>query len=196
MALWYLFLLASIGGIAWTIWAYRKSAAEKADASKARMQELLALAPRIKTPMAAAVAGKPSAHPQPVQAAVYMRKERLLDPAETLLFHRLKSGLPEHEIFAGVSLAAVVDVSATADGSAPDQLRRQLALHRIDFLVCARNSRIVAAVEFEAATEGSKFKSECLATAGIRHVRINPRAIPAKEDVDAVIFGVSPGPNS
>lgn len=196
MALWYLFLLASIAGIAWAVWTYRKSAAEKAAASNARMQELLAIAPRTKSAAVTVATGGPLADAQAVQTAAYVRRESLLNQAQSLLFLRLKSGLPDLEIFAGVSLAAVVDISTTVSGNSPDELRSQLELHHIDFLVCERNSRIVAAVEFAAATDSAKFKSACLAAAGIRHVRVNPRAVPAKEDMDALILGVNPASNT
>jgi hypothetical protein len=112
------------------------------------------------------------------------------------LFLRLKAGLPDLEIFAGVSLADVVELSVTQGSSDSAKMSPELGHHRIDFLICEKNFRIIAAVEFEAATESAQFKSACLASAGIRHVRINPRAIPAKEDVEALILGASPEPDS
>lgn len=194
MTLWYLFLLASIAAVAWVIWTYRKRASQKAAASSVRMRELLAVAPRFKTPMAAASVGLPSARSAATQAAaVYARKERLLGQPETLLFHRLKTGLPDHEVFPNVSLSAVVDISATVRGCELELLRRPLAVHCIDFLVCDRSTGIVAAVEFETAAETAKFKIQCLGAAGIRHIRINPKAIPEQQDVRDLIFGVHSG---
>jgi hypothetical protein len=196
LALWYLFLLAAIVGIAWSVWSYRKYAAEQAAASKARMQELLVLAPRTTASVVAVEAGQSLAEAQPAQVAAYVRRERLLDPSESLLFLRLKAGLPDLEIFAGVSLAAVVELSVSQGSSDSAKMSPELGYHHIDFLVCEKNFRIVAAVEFEAATESAKFKSACLASAGIRHVHVNPRAIPAKEDVDTLILGAKPDANS
>lgn len=157
------------------------------------MQELLAVAPRLKTPMAAAAAVMPSARPAAAQAAVYARKERLLNHSQILLFHRLKTGLPDLEVFTNVSLSAVVDISTSVRGGELESLRRPLAVHCIDFLVCDRNTGIVAAVEFETAAETAKFKIQCLGTAGIRHIRINPKAIPEQQDVHDLIFGVHSG---
>lgn len=105
-----------------------------------------------------------------------------------MLFQRLKTGLPDLEVFANVSLAEVIDISAASRGGELEQMRHALALHSVDFLVCEKNTRIVAVVEFEAVTDTAKFKTSCLATAGIRHVRIHPKAIPEQRDMHALIF--------
>jgi hypothetical protein len=120
----------------------------------------------------------------------YIGRERLLGQAETLLFYVLKTGLPEHEIFAGVSLSAVVDVAPGVQGAGRETQLRRLAPHRIDFLVCDKGARIVAAVEFAAATPEAQFKMHCLTVAGIRCVRVDPKAIPRYQDVHALIFGL------
>lgn len=187
MTLWYLFLLASIAAIVWVVWTYRKRAANKAAASSARMRELLAAVPRggmPKTAGAAAPAAQPAAEP----VVVYTRREHLLDPPQILLLQRLKSGLPDLEIFANVSLAEVIDIAATLRGGELEQRRRELALHCVDFLVCEKNTRIVAVVEFETVADTAKFKTNCLATAGIRHVRIHPKSIPGHQDIRDLIF--------
>lgn len=187
MTLWYLFLLASIAAIVWVAWTYRKRAANKAAASRARMQELLAAVPGNGTPKttgAAAPAAQPAAEP----VAVYTRREHLLGPSQILLFQRLKTGLPDLEVFANVSLAEVIDISAPLRGGELEQRRRELALHRVDFLVCEKNTRIIAVVEFETVADTAKFKAGCLATAGIRHVCIHPKAIPEQQDIHALIF--------
>lgn len=189
MTLWYLFLLASIAAIAWVVWTYRKRAASKAAASSARMRELLAAAPKGAAPKPAGAA-VPTVQPVAALVAVYARRERLLGPPQILLFQRLKTGLPDLEIFANVSLAEVIDVSAALRGGELERMRSQLALHSVDFLVCEKNTRIVAVVEFETMAESAKFKISCLATAGIRHVRIHPKAIPEQQDIHALIFGV------
>lgn len=187
MTLWYLFLLASIAAIAWVVWTYRKRAANKAAASSARMRELLAAVPKGVAPKPAGAA-VPAAPPVAAPVAVYTRREHLLGPPQILLFQRLKTGLPDLEVFANVSLTEVIDISAASRGGELEQMRRALALHSVDFLVCEKNTRIVAVVEFESAAESANFKTSCLATAGIRHVRIHPKAIPEQQDMHALIF--------
>jgi hypothetical protein len=189
LTLWYLFLLASIAAIVWVVWTYRKRAANKAAASSARMRELLTAVPGGGTPKTAgAAAPAPAAQPAAGPVVVYTRREHLLDPPQILLLQRLKSGLPDLEIFANVSLAEVIDIAATLRGGELEQRRRELALHCVDFLVCEKNTRIVAVVEFETVADSAKFKTSCLATAGIRHVRIHPKAIPAHQDIHDLIF--------
>jgi hypothetical protein len=187
LTLWYLFLLASIAAIVWVVWTYRKRAANKAAMSSARMRELLAAVPKGGTPKTAGAA-VPAPQPAAEPVVVYIRREHLLDPPQILLLQRLKSGLPDLEIFANVSLAEVIDISATLRGGELEQRRRELALHCVDFLVCEKNTRIVAVVEFETAADTAKFKINCLATAGIRHVHIHPKAIPGHQDIHALIF--------
>lgn len=187
MTLWYLFLLASIAAIAWVVWTYRKRAANKAVASSARMRELLAAAPKGGKSKPAS-AGTPTAQAVAAPAGVYTRREHLLGPPQILLFQRLKTGLPDLEIFANVSLAEVIDISAALRGGELERTRNQLALHSVDFLVCEKNTRIVAVVEFETMAETAKFKTSCLETAGIRHIRIHPKAIPEQRDMRALIF--------
>lgn len=187
MTLWYLFLLASIAAIAWVVWTYRKRAANKAAASSARMRELLAAAPGGATPQPAGAA-VPTVQAVAAPAGVYTRREHLLGPPQILLFQRLKTGLPDLEIFANVSLAEVIEISAALRGGELEQMRNQLALHSVDFLVCEKNTRIVAVVEFETVAESAKFKTSCLETAGIRHIRIHPKAIPEQRDMRALIF--------
>ena len=187
MLLWYLFLLLPVVAVAWAVWAYRRQAAQKAAASHARMQELLVVGRRQPAPPDSAPVGSP-----PSQGiAAYMGRERLLGQAETLLFYVLKTGLPDHEIFAGVGLSAVVDLVPGVQGAERETQLRRLAAHRIDFLVCDKSARIVAAVEFGPVAQDAQFRAQCLAAAGIRCVRIDPRAMPRHQDVHALIFGLS-----
>lgn len=188
MLLWYLFLLVPILAAVWCVWAYRKQAAHKAAVSSARMQELLAadLRPASSRAGASSPATASELTPQPTATqatAAYSGKARLLGQPEILLFYVLKTGLPEHEIFARVNLAAVVDVSQVAGGSERERRLSELARHDVDFVICDKSFGIVAAVEFEAATQSAQFKTDCLKAAGIRHIRVKPAAIPKRDQV-------------
>jgi hypothetical protein len=113
----------------------------------------------------------------------------------------LKTGLPDHDIFASVSLASVVALPASA--SEREQQLRRLAPYQLDFVVCDKNMRIVAAVDFETAggadTAGiQQFKADYLKGAGIRLVRVNPTAMPRRDQVRALVVGstsAAAGPN-
>lgn len=192
LALWYLLSLVPAGAIAYLVWAYRKKIAQKAAVSDLRFRELLAAgspvamsqAPAedgcaaVTVPMTASASGIPA----------YFPKARLLDLPETLLYYVLKAGLPEHEIFAQVNLAAMLDVPQTAQGYGREQLRHSLARHCVDFLVCDKSARIVAVAEYEAATDSAAFKAACLKAAGIRHVLVKPGAVPKCDVMRALIL--------
>jgi len=99
-------------------------------------------------------------------------------------------------VFANASLASVV--GASGGESEREQQVRRLSQYRLDFVVCDRDMRITAVVEVEAsggadAAVIQRFKSDCLRTAGIRLVRINPASPPRREEIRALICG-GPGP--
>jgi uncharacterized protein DUF2726 len=104
----------------------------------------------------------------------------------------LKTGLPDHEIFANVSLASVMALPASG-GEREQQLRR-LAPYQLDFVVCDKNMHIVAAVDLETAGGAEaagiqQFKADYLKRAGVRLVRVNPAAMPRREQVRALVVG-------
>jgi len=64
-------------------------------------------------------------------------------------------------------------------------------------VVCDKSMKILAVVELESAVGvgamgDQRFKSDLLKQAGIRHVRINPAALPRREQVAALISGGLP----
>ena len=190
-----LLLLAGVGGIAVLVWSYRKKAVARETASRERFEDMLrarpAPAPASDAPLAAAptpgvapVAKAPAAAPGVASSA----RERFLGQRETLLYRLLKAGIPDHEIFANVALASVV-------GSRNEQETRRLAQYRLDFVVCDKGMKVVAAVGLEAAAIQSPgeqhFIAECLKAAGIGLVRLNPAALPRREEIRALVCGPS-----
>lgn len=177
-----------VGVICFLIWSYRKNIALKAEASQERYAQLfsdsLSTAPREE---GAAVAASPL--PRPADIPRYTGKERLLGKADTLMLYVLRAGLPGHEILARVNLAEVVDPSPALQEYERDLLRRRLAQHSLDFVVCDKSSKIVAVVEFETGTDAAVFKAACLEAARIRYVRIKADTIPRRENIHALVFG-------
>ncbi len=122
-------------------------------------------------------------------------RERFLGPAETLLYYLLKTGLSGCEVFANVSLASVV--SASGAGREREQQLRRLAQYRLDFVVCDKSMRIIAVVEVDSAVDvvgpgEQQFKADCLKRAGIRLVRVNPAALPKREQIRELVGGPAP----
>ena len=97
--------------IAVFVWNFRRHAAAREAASAARMKAFLEEA-RAKagrsaadTPAAAPASAPAAITPQP-QTSAFTARTQLLSPDHSLLYRLLKSGLPDHDIFARVSLAA------------------------------------------------------------------------------------------
>lgn len=217
--LWLLFLLVGAAVIAYFIWDFRKKVAAREVASKQRFEELLreqasasgrpaasaapatAPAPRAApaTP-AAAPAPAPPSMPAPAvvpAAGAAAVRERFLGQQETLLYLLLKTGLPDHEIFASVSLAAVMALPASG-GEREQQLRR-LAPYQLDFVVCDKSMRVVAVVDIETAGGADaagiqQFKADYLKRAGVRLVRVNPAAMPRRDQVRSLVIGGTAAP--
>jgi hypothetical protein len=211
--LWLLFLLVGAFVIAYFVWDFRKKAAAREAASEQRFEELLrqqasgsgrpvppaapAAAPASHAaPVASAPASAPAAVPVAAAAAAAVQ-ERFLGKHETLLYLVLKTGLPDHEIFANVSLASVLALPAS--GSEREQQLRRLAPYQLDFVVCDKNMRIVAAVDLETAGGADaagihQFKADYLKRAGIRLVRVNPAAMPKRDQVRGLVVVGSAAP--
>jgi hypothetical protein len=206
---WILALVGVAAGIAYSIWNYRKKSAVREAASQQRFAELLreqavasgrpvpapataAPAPPA-TPVPHAAPAPPAPAPMPTAAAAAAR-ERFLGQHETLLYLLLKTGLPDHEIFANVSLASVAALPVAA--SEREQQLRRLSLYQLNFVVCDKSMRIVAAVDIEAgggadAAGIQQFKADYLKRAGIRLVRVNSTAMPRRDQVRSLVVGDS-----
>ena len=194
--LWYVLLLAAVGVAVYAVWSYRKKAAARKAASEARFEMLFKgqaeLATGLQPPIPSAAEPASSANAPPATATAQPVAERFLGKAESLLYYLLRSGLPDAEVFAGVSLARVL--SATGNGRDREQQLRRLSQYQIDFVVCDKSMRVVAVVEVETAAGAGaagdqRFKSDVLKQAGIRVVRINPAELPRREQIGALVNG-------
>jgi hypothetical protein len=198
---WYLFFAAVVGAVtAAIIWDYRRKAARRESASTERFAELLKAGTPAAAGAAPAPAAAPVAQPQAASATVtspdapataYTARERLLSQPEKLIYLLLKTGLPDHEIFSKVTLTAAVD--APGAGYDHEQQLRRLSRQVLDFVVCDKAMKIVAAVQLAAvgpeAVVAQRIRSECLKSAGIRLVTIEPGALPKRSEVRAFVFG-------
>jgi len=195
--LWYLILLATVGIIVFAIWNYRKGTSARKTASAARFEKMFKaeaqLVPGLLSPTPSPSDTSATAKPAPAASiAPPVAVERFLGKADSLLYYLLKAGLPDAEIFAGVSLSRVV--ATGGEGRDREQQLRRLAQYQLDFVVCDKSMRILAVVELESAVSAGamgeqRFKSDTLKQAGIRHVLINPATLPRREQVAALISG-------
>lgn len=189
-----LFFLVAAGAIAYFVWDFRRKAAAREAATKKRFEEMFLARPAPAPPPDASPPVVPAfgAVPEtrtPAVAAAPSARDRFLGQRETLLYRLLKAGIPDHEIFANVALASVA-------GGGNEQEVRRLAQYRLDFVVCDKGMRVVAAVEFEPAGGAQaigdqRFKADFLKAAGISLVRIKPAALPRRDEIRGLVCGQS-----
>ena len=199
---WFLFLLVTAGVVAVFVWDYRKKAASREASRKDRFDRIFQSKAAGGSPGNAeaasagddpAAGGIPEMPKPPVPAAV----ERFLSPPERLAYLLLRAGIPDHEVFARVTLSAVVTPPGT--GIDREQHRRRLSQYQIDFVVCDREMRVVAAIELETtagrpeAAADQRVKTDCLKAAGIRLVQLNPAALPRRDALRALVYGEPTG---
>lgn len=126
----------------------------------------------------------------------YEAKERLLSKPENLFRNILKTGLPGHEIFANVRLADIVKVQHKHQGNKNTWLFRNIAQYHIDFLVCDKETNIIAAFELDDPShdtdDGERRdakKDECLNAVGIKLIRIRVEKMPRHSEIRNMVYG-------
>ena len=127
-------------------------------------------------------------------AAAGERRNRFLTHSETLVYLLLRSGIPGHEVFPRASLASVIENLPPAAGSSMDAAANP---HALDFVICDRRMRIVAAVQLEGRLSGpERARVEAtLGAAGIRLVTFDVRALPKRDQVSALVLGLPDDPS-
>jgi hypothetical protein len=187
-------------------WAYGRKR-RKLDGERAqRMEALLVNAKRAagQGPIAAAVSGAPTAPPKvqavlpqlDPQAPQVSRKQRLLSQPTALAYKVFRAGLPDHEIFAHLTLADLVEVDSKLNAYDREQKSRRLAQQRLDLVICNRQLEIVAAVLLQeaSASDGAKalssYAQDTLKEAGIRLLTISPSALPRHQEIRNLTYGV------
>jgi very-short-patch-repair endonuclease len=108
-------------------------------------------------------------------------KKPLTQP-EQVLYHRLVTAMPECIILAQVQLSRVLGVKK---GFNFNEWNNRINRMSLDFLVCLKDSTIVAAIELDDKTHGKASrieadakKEKALSAAGIALVRWNVSALP------------------
>jgi hypothetical protein len=197
------------------VWSHGRKSARRKTERERRFRDMLsearlvttATAQAAMTPAAPAPSVVPPLATVPVPGAVpeapaqiLARKSRLLGQPDALLYYVLRTGLPDHEVFACLTLADIVDLAPGQGGYDAVQRLRRLAQQRVDFVVCSRSLEIVAVVMVDrlgpadaAQIEGRRIVEESLWAAGVRLVRIDPAAPPRHQQVRALVYGGKPG---
>jgi len=116
---------------------------------------------------------------------VYAR--RLMSPPEQVLYGRLVEALPGKLILSQVQLTRILEVKNVPNRNV--WLNKLIRLS-VDFVVCYPDSSVIAAIELDDSTHNGASrqsadtrKSEALAAAGVRLVRLHVRNLPSVEDI-------------
>jgi len=116
----------------------------------------------------------------------YYAKKPLTQP-EQVLYHRLVSAMPECNILAQVQLSQVLGVKK---GFKFNEWNNKINRMSLDYLVCLKDSTIVAAIELDEKShekqsriEADKKKDKALSDAGITIIRWNVRDLPDEEKI-------------
>ena len=189
----FVFWVVLVGGI---FWAYAQRL-KKSNSLRAREIDAL-----ISTAKKGGL--QPAAGASPVTAAApetktlvpsspgYSRRPRLLEQRDVLLYLLLRTGLPDHEVFHGLTLAEVLEPAEGMRGYEREQSLRRLAQTRLDFVVCNKRLEIVAVVMFDAngLSQGAdRNLSAILEAAGLRLVNIDPLAMPRHQQIRGLLYG-------
>ncbi len=115
----------------------------------------------------------------------YVRKP--LSQPEQVLYHRLQAAMPECIVLAQVQLSRVLGVKK---GFNFREWNNRIDRMSLDFLVCLKDSTVIAAVELDDSThekasriEADAKKGKALSAAGVALVRWHVNALP---DEDAI----------
>jgi hypothetical protein len=116
-------------------------------------------------------------------AAPKARPAFLVGPNK-VMYLVLKSGLPDHHVFANCCVADLLELGPDA----PPAWRQA----RADFVVCQKDLRVVAVVNLIAsgAPPDARMRAvhDQLSAAGIRYLRVRPPALPKPAEVRALIY--------
>ena len=201
--MWYFVFVvwvALVAGIFWVHGRRRKKSeglrAREIDAlitnAKGGLSPAIAAAPAIAP--AAAMANAAGSRAAVTPAVAYSRKARLLEQRDALLYLLLRTGLPDHEVFHGLTLAEVIEPADAVRGYERDQILRRLAQTRLDFVVCNKRLEIVAVVMFQSGSQADDATGGILAAAGVRRVLIDPLAMPRHQQLRGLVCADAPAP--
>jgi very-short-patch-repair endonuclease len=127
----------------------------------------------------------------PIEEAWPFYAKKPLSEPEQVLYFRLVEALPEHIILAQVQLSRLLGVKKGNNNATWNNRINRMS---VDFVVCNKDSSIVAAIELDDSTHqredrqsADAKKDKALSSAGVRIVRWHVKSIP---DVTAIQIAV------
>lgn len=197
MVVGYLLLfLLPLAAIAYIVWDQRRKAADREAASTERLQQMLGAVRRVPIPgdaeTSAESATRDTSETKPPSIA-YVRRQRILDAPQTLLYYLLRTALPDYVVLAQVPLSLALEVNAGLSPYAREEALRILAPRTLDFLVCDRSMRPIAAVQLIVAANAVAAAADSLqsflAAVGVRCIELDGTALPRKDAIREIVLG-------
>lgn len=122
-------------------------------------------------------------------APAYQLRERVLDKQLTLALYVIRTAMPGHEVFVGLSLADLLDVPDTVRGYDRELRLRKLAPLTVDFAVANKAMRLVAVIDLEEVNapqervDAQRAKAEYLRAFPVRHLTFSRASMPRYQDI-------------
>ncbi len=143
----------------------------------------------------AAAARVAAAEPPIIPAPAYQLRERVLDRPGTLVYYAIRTAVPDHEVFIGLSLAALLDVPETVRGYDRELRLRRLAPLAVDFAIVDKSMQLVAVIDLEPVAPGpeqhdaQRAKAEYLRALSVRHLTFPRTRLPKYQDIRQLLQG-------
>lgn len=126
-------------------------------------------------------------------------KKPLTQP-EQVLYHRLIKALPGHIVLAQVQVSRVLGVQK---GSNFMEWNNRVNRMSYDFVICARDSTVLVAIELDDKSHESKArtatdqkKNKATSDAGLRLIRWHVKALPDELTIQNEVRGTAPTPTA
>ena len=128
---------------------------------------------------------------------LYLLRPRFLTKSEGVVYLLLKTAFPRHDIFARVRLADVLQVKIGPQGMERLRAFRKIADQRVGFVICDRDSTIVAIVDLREPDQANNpreqkleiIKQRCLQAAQVKYVCVYPPQLPRYRELRTQILG-------
>ncbi|HZQ62860.1 MAG TPA: DUF2726 domain-containing protein [Casimicrobiaceae bacterium] len=128
---------------------------------------------------------------------LYLLRPRFLSKSEGVVYLLLKTAFPRHDIFARVRLADVLQVKIGPQGMERLRAFRKIADQRVGFVICDRDSTILAIVDSRDAEQVNNareqkleiIKQRVLQAAQVKYICVYPPQLPRYRELRSQILG-------
>jgi hypothetical protein len=128
---------------------------------------------------------------------LYLLRPRFLTKAESVVYLLLKAAFPRHDIFAKIRLADVLQVKIGPQGMERLRAFRKIANQHVGFVVCDKDSTIVAIVDSREPDQVTNprdqklevIKQRCLQAAQVKYICVYPPQLPRYRELREQVLG-------